>query len=539
MERLSGWAELGNQTVNVGGQNSSNTTPTQRSFPNCNVSVFITGSNNLATIYSDNNSTPLANPFTSSNNGYWFFYAPNGRYDVTFSGNGVATPVTLGDVSLGSILSLNGQNNDSQNFATGNSGNNFAIASANGLHTFNLPTASANNNGALSSSDWGNFNGKQSPLTFNAPLVNNNGNVSVTLPITVAQGGTGANNATAGFDALSPANTLGDLIVGNNTGINARFPVGNNGLVLTADGSNANSGMKWALPNLNNVNGILPIANGGTAHNTAGSAFDALSPTTTLGDLIVYGNNGNANTNIRIGVGSPGQFPMANNANNTTGITWSAVGLNTNSVSGILPISAGGTGANNNIAGFDGLSPANSLGDIITANNNGINVRLPAGSNGQVLSANSANTSGLVWINPTPLTTKFTIAFNNNAFIPNSLTADITLFTLGQFQKFMSATVKHSVIFTNNNNSITDVGIAIQQAGNANFYTANFSIGNATPVSNTAFQDTVVYKSGNMGAGGQAVTAHFIATGANFGNGVATALISGSVDIWVSTIQLQ
>jgi len=59
------------------------------------------------------------------------------------------------------LSSLNGLTESTQNFATGTAGTDFAISSASGTHTFNLPTASAANRGALSSADWSTFNGKQ------------------------------------------------------------------------------------------------------------------------------------------------------------------------------------------------------------------------------------------------------------------------------------------------------------------------------------------------------------------------------------------
>jgi len=65
------------------------------------------------------------------------------------------------------ISSLNGLTDSTQNFATGTAGTDFAISSAGTTHTFNLPTASAANRGALSSADWSTFNGK---LTGNAPI---------------------------------------------------------------------------------------------------------------------------------------------------------------------------------------------------------------------------------------------------------------------------------------------------------------------------------------------------------------------------------
>jgi hypothetical protein len=62
------------------------------------------------------------------------------------------------------ITAINSLTGAVQNFATGTSGTDFGISSASTTHTFNLPTASASNRGALSTADWSTFNGK-----FNTP----------------------------------------------------------------------------------------------------------------------------------------------------------------------------------------------------------------------------------------------------------------------------------------------------------------------------------------------------------------------------------
>lgn len=62
------------------------------------------------------------------------------------------------------VNAINGITAQVQNLATGTAGTDFDISSAGSTHTFNLPTASAANRGALSSADWSTFNGKQNSI---------------------------------------------------------------------------------------------------------------------------------------------------------------------------------------------------------------------------------------------------------------------------------------------------------------------------------------------------------------------------------------
>jgi len=64
------------------------------------------------------------------------------------------------------ITALNGLTAQVQYFQTGTSGTDFNISSTTATHTFNLPTASAANRGALSSADWSVFNAKQNAITL-------------------------------------------------------------------------------------------------------------------------------------------------------------------------------------------------------------------------------------------------------------------------------------------------------------------------------------------------------------------------------------
>jgi hypothetical protein len=62
------------------------------------------------------------------------------------------------------ITALNSLTKQVQYLSVGTSGSDFAISSVTDTHTFNLPTASGTNRGALSSADWTTFNGKQNEL---------------------------------------------------------------------------------------------------------------------------------------------------------------------------------------------------------------------------------------------------------------------------------------------------------------------------------------------------------------------------------------
>jgi hypothetical protein len=91
------------------------------------------------------------------------------------------------------LTSLNGLTEQNQLFAVGTSGTDFAISSTTATHTFNLPTASAANRGALSIADWTAFNAKQDALvsgtnikTINNTSILGSGNYATPFELVVA-----------------------------------------------------------------------------------------------------------------------------------------------------------------------------------------------------------------------------------------------------------------------------------------------------------------------------------------------------------------
>ena len=89
-QKLEGVAGINGQSV--ASLDPSAATLSLKTFPGCTVSVFIAGTDTLAHIYTDEAGAPKANPFTADAvTAAWSLYADNGRYDIRFSGTGIAT----------------------------------------------------------------------------------------------------------------------------------------------------------------------------------------------------------------------------------------------------------------------------------------------------------------------------------------------------------------------------------------------------------------------------------------------------------------
>ncbi len=134
----------------------------------------------------------------------------------------------------GGIAALNGLTANTQYLATGTSGTDFAISSLTDTHTFNLPTASATNRGALSSADWSTFNGK-----YTLPSLTN-GSVLFSNGTTIAQ-----DNANLFWDDSSNRLGIGTATPNTTLDINGIINLRTAGLEfgrITTNNANANTG---------------------------------------------------------------------------------------------------------------------------------------------------------------------------------------------------------------------------------------------------------------------------------------------------------
>ena len=76
-------------------------------------------------------------------------------------------------------------------------------------------------------------------------VLKTDGSGNITMgTVAIAAGGTGATTKSAGFDALSPMTTAGDLILGGASGTGTRLAIGTSTYILTSNGTTAT----WTAP---------------------------------------------------------------------------------------------------------------------------------------------------------------------------------------------------------------------------------------------------------------------------------------------------
>ena len=229
--------------------------------------------------------------------------------------------------------------------------------------------------------------------------------VSGTLP--TANGGTNLTTFTSGgavYATSTSALTTGTL------------PTASGGTNLT---SFTSGGAVYATSTSALTTGTLPLASGGTGQTTKAAAFNALSPITTTGDLIL-GNGTNSATRLAIGTntyvltsnGSTASWqPAAGGGGGVTSFDGGFTGLNPSSpttgavsLSGTLGVGYGGTGtssfpSNGYVLIGNGSSylPANltaGAGISITNGPGSITIAATGGGGGYITSFNISTSGG-------------------------------------------------------------------------------------------------------------------------------------------------
>lgn len=213
-----------NQTTGAIGINNANVSGT-KGAASFNNSHFIDNGSGLISLSSPVSAGPCTNcNLTVGADGRIYAYANGvgpsavavdtlfrtpGVDSIFFTINGTQYAI-LDSVGAGGITTLNTLTALTQTFATGTTGSDFNISSATSIHTFNLPTASASNRGALSSADWATFNNKLSNIT---------GLVTAGTDISISGSGTSGSpyviNATGGGTPSLTATQVAFGSVGN------------------------------------------------------------------------------------------------------------------------------------------------------------------------------------------------------------------------------------------------------------------------------------------------------------------------------------
>lgn len=228
-----------------------------------------------------------------------------------------------------------------------------------------------------------------------------------------------------------------------------------------------------------NVTGTVAIANGGTGQTTASAAFNALSPITTTGDLII-GNGTNSATRLPIGTNG---YVLTSNG---TTATWSV------SAGGVTSFSAGTTGLTPSTA----TTGAVTLAGTLAVANGGTGVTTSTGSGNTVLSTSPTLT--------TPTINQLTSAAATSLVLQSAGTTALTLDTSqnATFAGSVKPLSTSGIIGTTTNDNANAGSVGEYVSSSVTGVSLNTTAANATSISLTAgdWDARIVLSSGGASA---------------------------------------
>jgi hypothetical protein len=231
--------------------------------------------------------------------------------------------------------------------------------------------------------------------------------------VAIVNGGTGTNSQQGAINALAGAVTSGSYLRGNGTNVSMST-------IQAADVPTLNQNTTG---NAANVTGTVAIANGGTGQNSKANAFNALSPITTTGDLVIgTGTNVSGRLPISATVGhvltstgttaswqAPSGGGVSSFQTSLSGLTPNTATTGAVTLAGTLGVASGGTGATTltgiikgsgtsafsaATAGTDYLAPPSGT-SILKANSGGALANAVAGTDYQApITLTTTGTSG-------------------------------------------------------------------------------------------------------------------------------------------------